>query len=554
VDFQGALDDFTAALAILESNPPAFYDAEMLAFTRSSYLQNRSILYLQVGDYAAAEADLAQAEALTPDDPGIISQRGELARVTGDYEAALAAYNRVIELDPTNEGYIYNRAETYRLMGNYEAAIADYNQSIQLDRFYTTAYSGRAQTYEAMGDYQAAIASYSEGIEIQPVALLYAGRGGIYRQAGDLDSALNDLNQALALEPDEGLYYSIRGDIYLEQENYEAALVNYNAAIQLDPTLSFYYHDRARAHQFSGNLDEAMADYNRAIELSTPDAIDLHIYYYNRGGLYLNLGDYESALSNYNHALAIQPDYALALYNRAVTYLLRGQGEELAAITDLDQYIRLEPRDPDGYWLRAIGRAIRHKDQRIPASPADLQAILDDYQQAVAWGRSLDADDQSYIAWAQQMLTTTPTPTTTPVTARAARPGSQPGEIALGGGEAWTYRGQAGELVVIRVEAENPAPGDTSTEERLERGLFDAIVLVYGPDGALLAQADIDSTLPQNEAEWNNPRLELTLLVDGMYRIEVRGYADQSAGAYSLVIERGTDGATGTPSATATAT
>ncbi|MBN8592839.1 MAG: tetratricopeptide repeat protein [Anaerolineae bacterium] len=539
-NYAAALEDFTAALNAVETDSSGFYDDdEVRAIALSGYHSQRALIYIQVGNYAAAQADLDAASALTPDDPTIISQRGDLALALGDYETALAAYNRAIALDSANSTYISNRAELYLILQNYEAAIADFGRAIELDPLRTTAYTGLAQVYEAMGDYASAIDAYSAGIAVQPDALLLVGRGIAYDMLDELDAALADFSRAIELEPNQAPYYTFRAGISRQQGDFEAALDDVNRAIELDPAEASYIHERARIYTFSGDTDKALTDYNRAIELAPPDSIELHLYFFNRGLLYSNLGDTDKALADYTRAIEIKADYALPYFNRSLTYLIRGQGEEAAALPDLDRYIELVPDDPDGYYFRALTRVTLHLDQRIPATPADLQAIIDDYQQAEALGASLDADDQSYIAWAQQSLSTPPTPTATPVMAQSARIGEQTGEIVLGGGESWMYGGQAGETLVIRVAAEKPAPADTTTEERLKGKLFDAIVLVYGPDGALLGQADIDDTIPQDQPEWNNPRLTVTLPVDGLYTIVVRGYADESAGTYRLVLEAG---------------
>jgi tetratricopeptide (TPR) repeat protein len=538
-NYAAALEDFTAALNAVETDSSGFYDDELRAIDRSGYLSQRALIYLQVGNYAAAQADLDAASALRPDDPTIISQRGDLAVALGDYETALAAYNRAIALDSANSTHFSNRAGVYRILQNYAASIADFSRAIELDPLRSTAYTGLAQVYEAMGDYASAIDAYSAGIAVQPDVLLLVGRGIAHDMLDELDAALADFSRAIELDPDIAFSYAFRAGIYRQQANYDAALRDVNRAIELDPTEATYIYDRARIYAFSGDTDNALTDYTQAIELAPPDSIELHLYFFNRGLLYSNRGDTDKALADYTRAIEIKADYALPYFNRSLTYLVRGQGEAAAALPDLDRYIELVRDDPDGYYFRALTRVTLHLDQRIPATPADLQAIIDDYQQAEALGATLDADDQSYIAWAQQSLATTPTPTATPVMAQSARIGEQTGDIVLGGGESWTYAGQAGETLVIRVAAENPAPADTTTAERLKGKLFDAIVLVYGPDGALLGQADIDDTLPQDQPEWNNPRLTITLPVDGTYTIVVRGYADESAGAYTLVLEAG---------------
>jgi tetratricopeptide (TPR) repeat protein len=551
-DYIAALADVSAALEAIENDSSGFYDDELRVVTLSGNLQLRADIHIILGNYDAAQSDLDEASALTPDDPSIMAKRGDLELALGDYEAALAAYNQSLELDDSSDVVYFDRAELYKLLGNEDAALADYMRSIELEPFRVTAYMGMAEIYRVRGDFDAAIKSLTNGIRLQQAALLYIDRGRTYDAIDDLEAALADFSQAISLEPEEPLFYSFRAGIYRQQGNFETALRDINRAIELDPSEETYIYDRARIFVIGGDSENALADYNRAIEMAPPDSIDLHLYFFHRALLYRDIGDSNRALADYTQAIELKPDYALAYFNRAITSLVWGQGREVDALADLDRYIELVPADPDGYYARALSRAIIHIEQRIPAAPADLQAIIDDYEQAESLGRSLDPDDQSYIAWAQQMLTTTPTPTATPVTARAARLGSQPGEIALGGGEAWTYAGRAGEMLVIRVNAENPAPGDTTTAERLERGLFDAIVLVYAPDGALLAQADIDADLPQDQPEWNNPRLPITLPVDGTYTLVVRGYADESAGAYTLVVAAATSTPTPTPSPTPT--
>jgi hypothetical protein len=128
----------------------------------------------------------------------------------------------------------------------------------------------------------------------------------------------------------------------------------------------------------------------------------------------------------------------------------------------------------------------------------------------------------------------TNTPTMTPVSAQIVNPGAYRGEIAIGGGQLWTYEGQAGETLIVQVNADNPAGTNTDAQTRLSRGLLDTYVVLYGPDHSILTEGDdIDAADPER----TNSMIDYELPVDGSYNIEVRSFNSESGGQYTLVIE-----------------
>jgi hypothetical protein len=144
---------------------------------------------------------------------------------------------------------------------------------------------------------------------------------------------------------------------------------------------------------------------------------------------------------------------------------------------------------------------------------------------------------RDFTVWSIGLLPT-PTPTATPVA--AARPvivGENRGEIAVGGGELWTFEGLTGETWLIRAEARRPAGTFTTTDERIEQELLDSYLIVRAPDGSIIGENDDDERLADDNEMRTNARVVITLPEDGIYTIEVRSYADESGGEYTLVIE-----------------
>ncbi|MBZ0278326.1 MAG: TIR domain-containing protein [Anaerolineae bacterium] len=128
----------------------------------------------------------------------------------------------------------------------------------------------------------------------------------------------------------------------------------------------------------------------------------------------------------------------------------------------------------------------------------------------------------SWTPLASLTATNTPSATSTPIS-RPAEIGNNQGEIPIGGVQVWTYQGQAGETLTVWAQVNKD-------------DLLNTVLYLYAPDGTVLIPGLVGNSgyFGVNLEEFKTPQ---ELLVNGIYRIEVRGYANESGGPYTLVIE-----------------
>jgi hypothetical protein len=125
----------------------------------------------------------------------------------------------------------------------------------------------------------------------------------------------------------------------------------------------------------------------------------------------------------------------------------------------------------------------------------------------------------------------TPSPTAAPAEAGVARQGETRGEIPVGGGQIWTYSGQEGEVLAVKVSADRPA-NQAYEQEQQERELLDTFLIVHSPTGEVL-------TTTNDIAFGYGTDSQLDLLVlpeEGPYRFEVRSWQDRTGGRYTLTL------------------
>lgn len=115
--------------------------------------------------------------------------------------------------------------------------------------------------------------------------------------------------------------------------------------------------------------------------------------------------------------------------------------------------------------------------------------------------------------------------------------GENRGELTRHHFDVWTYEGKAGEVLQFQVLADQPLTDVTiPLAARYDAGVLDTLLFVVAPDGSLIAFVNDDDRADGTFS--SNANIEAVQLPeDGIYRIEVRSFLDETAGAYTLKIE-----------------
>jgi tetratricopeptide (TPR) repeat protein len=136
-------------------------------------------------------------------------------------------------------------------------------------------------------------------------------------------------------------------------------------AAALDPTTPDLAYQLARAQEGLGATEEATAEYCRFLALAptAPEAAEVRerlagltrasqatvservLAPFRTGVAAYEAGRFAQAEIGFSTAIALQPDWAEAYYNRALTNAARGRRE--LAVADLQQYLRLRPEAED---------------------------------------------------------------------------------------------------------------------------------------------------------------------------------------------------------------
>ncbi|WP_291685174.1 tetratricopeptide repeat protein [Bradyrhizobium sp.] len=146
--------------------------------------------------------------------------------------------------------------------------------------------------------------------------------------------------------------------------NNDAALRDFHDAMALDPGFMPAYGGAAgclgwrRANNWPGNVEKDNAELlrlaERVKELGTDDALALGVLGFN---LFWMLLDFDRGLEMVEQAIQSNPNYARAYNYRGLLRAWHGASE--AAVADLEQAMRLSPRDPVNYNAM-MGLAVAH--------------------------------------------------------------------------------------------------------------------------------------------------------------------------------------------------
>lgn len=148
----------------------------------------------------------------------------------------------------------------------------------------------------------------------------YCYRGICYDRLKQYALALADFDRAIALKPEEALFYHVRGHTHQQLGNFQQALSDYELVTQIRPLRASVYDDRAEIYRIMGNYDRAIEECTQAISLN-PQFVEA---YFRRGITYAELGKLENALVDLDHVIELDPQHVHAYIQRGWIYFRLG--------------------------------------------------------------------------------------------------------------------------------------------------------------------------------------------------------------------------------------
>jgi tetratricopeptide (TPR) repeat protein len=315
-------------------------------------------------------------------------------------EQAFSYYNQALANDPNDENSLCSRAGVQGNRGNYKAALLDACDATRLQPDDLYAWFNLSIAHLKLGNHGKALSAASKVKQLAPTNQkllakilklekdITAAQKESDKQESSLQSSSSSSSSSSApSQLDEIDIPSLKDSIAIRHQ-FDASCeqisrrtdIDFTKKVKLFNDLSTKHPMSPAPHFFLGLLyrlhnkpQQALEHYNQAEkllidelliaqtasnaalqdEVLTKEVNSLKIHcatiYNNIGNSWEILGNKEQAISYYNQALASNPNYALALSNRAKTHIDRGNYK--AALIDAYQAIFLQPSYAWA-WLR----------------------------------------------------------------------------------------------------------------------------------------------------------------------------------------------------------
>jgi tetratricopeptide (TPR) repeat protein len=308
---------------------------------------DRVLTELQAGRTEKAFAALDELIKQYPKSPDAYLLRGSLKMQT-DPAQALSDFNKVIELKP-DSGSAYSQRAMLRLVNNDPAG--------------------------ALKDLDAAIAHDFKDDSV------YYLRGQLRWQAGELNGALTDLNEALKFNPNNPRLYVSRAGLLLELKEVDRALADYNYLLnwyETDPSarpIPKPSGDNAQTQSPKNDSKPFMVEMAQQTANEAPGSKEMAPIiadtYVNRGFILKDRGNHVAAFTDFDKAIRIDPTNVWAYYDRANEYEYKG--DLPAALADITKALQLDPNNANLVVEHGVILLLMGKDKD---AQADFDVLL----------------------------------------------------------------------------------------------------------------------------------------------------------------------------------
>jgi tetratricopeptide (TPR) repeat protein len=226
----------------------------------------------------------------------------------------------------------------------------------------------------------------------------------VFSQRGQFETSRFALENALILEPGNGLLRLDLAHVLLKLEEKEAAREQFRLTASLRPDFGEAFEYYAVLTLETGNAERALAAMEKAVRLRASSAQTQ----LNYGNALRGAGRYEDALRAYDKALAIQPALREAFFNKALIYMdndveslellvrlekSRNNFTQFTEGQNLDQATKLRVEDYLANLDRQIKREERSIQRELDRQAEEERKAAEAAQKAASGASSSDDDD-----------------------------------------------------------------------------------------------------------------------------------------------------------------
>lgn len=370
------LNENSLALPELESAMTLGYKDPM------SLYRIRWRVYYDAKNFDAALGDIQKGLVIDPNNVELLQGLGDISYAKNNFQEAADAYQKVALKNPNTAGdlYVYIArskaslgdttgqiaaaeeaikrgtqylgeaqvivADGYRKEKKTDQAIAAYQKVIATKPDTYSAYESLAELYREQNKYNEAIDTYRKALRVFPNdGQIYTNLSWLYSLSGRNDEAIQAAQAGIKFRSDQYFAYTILCRAYNDANKPEMAIRECNNALKRNPNDGETFFYLARANDLAGKPSEATRYYKLAVaglvETTKKPSATAESYYL-LGNAYFADGQREKAVDAYEKCLVLNPKFAKARYNMAITQLR--QKNKTAA---LEQYNRLLELDPE---------------------------------------------------------------------------------------------------------------------------------------------------------------------------------------------------------------
>lgn len=210
---------------------------------------------------------------------------GQAYAATGKSAEAENAMLKAVELDPDDLANLQVLGYFYFSVGQFENAANAYDRVATHPKAGPSAFNGLGASHYMLGDFDQAAEAYRRVIESEPTAAAYSNIAGMYYYDGRFEDAVIMYREAVALAPDDPVFWGNLGDGLREiPDGQEEALQVYTRAagltqklLQSDPENAELLTNLAHYYSRMGE-DQRALEYLQYVLTTAPDDVYAHYY------------------------------------------------------------------------------------------------------------------------------------------------------------------------------------------------------------------------------------------------------------------------------------